>query len=65
LYKLVYKIKGVEATARNKDCKVLREMINCLDKDDSFWLYNEGGICLDSSDGSDFAYFKGLPKKGG
>ena len=65
MYKLVYTIKGVETTARNKDSKVLREIIKMLDKDDDFALYNEGGICLDSSDGRDFHYFKGLPKKGG
>ncbi len=65
MYKLVYIIKGVEATARNKDSKVLRNMIKCLGKEDTWRLFNEGGICLDSNDGSDFSFFKGLPKKEG
>lgn len=63
MYKLVYVIKGISATARNKDSKVLRNIIKCLDKEDTWELFNEGGIKLDSS--AEFAYFKGLPKKGG
>lgn len=62
MYKLVYIIKGITTIARNKDCKVLRNIIKCLDKEDTWELYNEGGCRLDSS--YEFAYFKGLPKRG-
>lgn len=63
MYKLIYVIKGITATARNKDPKVLRGIIKCLDKDDTWQLFNEGGIKLSSSEEENFEYFKGLKKR--
>ena len=50
MYRLEYKIGLVNAVVKNHDPKVLREVIKRLKKEDTWKLFNCGGICLDSSD---------------
>lgn len=51
MYKLRYLIDGIEAVSKNHDPKKLRELIKEIEKSRSvieWYLYNEGGIMLDS-----------------
>ena len=49
MYILIYTVDGIKTLAKNTDVKVLRNIINLLDKKEEWSLYNDGGICLDSS----------------
>jgi len=52
MYKLVYKIDGIEAPAKKENPKDLRALIAELDKSRKvieWFFYNEGGVMLDSS----------------
>ena len=49
MYELRFEIDGVKATARDKDAKVLREIIAEFKRQKvsvKYKLFNEGGICL-------------------
>ena len=50
MYTLKYKCGDITAIARNYDPKILRKIIVCLKKTDTWELFNFGGIKIDSSE---------------
>lgn len=51
MYKLVYKIDGIEATVKKENPKDLRVIIKQLEKSRKiieWYFYNEGGVMLDN-----------------